>query len=209
MTFSVQSELLPSHQLLLEHPGEGVLQGKGGELSSPRYERTHSTHGERQSGREEVGCPLPSACTWVPAAQRGKNGKKRNHRRWKNWCAAQQAKPQQTGQEAICSTTVIPFCSEAAAAVSRGLPISIPDSPQPQQNLLGNYSAINIALVIILSASHRTTKSPRVTQFALSVLARTQYICSAIFILKHLQTSTLRTPTFYGSSRHQITSTAR
>jgi len=189
MTFSVQAELLPSHQLLLEHPGEGVLQGKGGELSSPRYERTHSTHGERQSGREEVGCPLPSACSWVPAAQ--------------------QAKPQQTGQEAICSTTVIPFCSEAAAAVSRGLPISTPESPQPPQNLLGNYSAINIALVIILSASHRTTKSPRVTQFALSVLARTQYICSAIFIPKHLQTPTLRTPTFYGSSRHQITSTAR
>lgn len=181
MTFSVQSELLPSHQLLLEHPGEGVLQGKGGELSSPRYERTHSTHGERQSGREEVGCPLPSACTWVPAAQRGKNGKKRNHRRWKNWCAAQQAKPQQTGQEAICSTTVIPFCSEAAAAVSRGLPISIPDSPQPQQNLLGNYSAINIALVIILSASHRTTESTGNTVCLVCPCKDSVYLLSNIY----------------------------
>lgn len=167
MTFSVQSELPPSHQLLLEHTGEGVFQGEGEELSSPpKEERPKCTDRERQSKRSQLSsaCSLPAES---PLTMTGKNGKKSNHRHWKTWCRAQHAKPQQTGQEVICSVTAS-FCTETAAAASRGLPEPTPSSPQPQQNLPGLQLHLQS-----LSANRRTTKSPGVRQFALSTLART------------------------------------
>lgn len=100
------SELPPSHQLLLEPPGEGVFRGGKGTtlLPSQRGETYMHTDHERQSKRG-ISCPLPAACLRSPSCPvTQKHGKKSNPRRWKSWCRAQHAKPQHPGQEAMCST---------------------------------------------------------------------------------------------------------
>lgn len=154
MTFSVQSELPPSHQLLLEHPGEGVFQGEGEELSSPAKEERRRAEIMRGSPRE-VSCPLPAACLRSPCyPMTRRNGKKSNHRPWKTWCRAQHAKPQQTGQEAICSI-MASFCTETAAA-ARGDTEPTPNSPPTTAKSPGH----TITLVIALSTNQMTLKSP-------------------------------------------------
>lgn len=65
----MQSELSPSHQLLLEHPGEGVFQEEGEELSSPPKEERPTAQSMRGSPRENksaVLCLQPGAESLLP-----------------------------------------------------------------------------------------------------------------------------------------------
>lgn len=179
----MQSELSPSHQLLLEHPGEGVFQEEGEELSSPpKEERPTCTDHERQSKRKQVSRPLPAAWCGVPAAQwQGKTERKvitgtgkpgaepntQNHSKQdrKRYAPLQQvfALKQQQHQE--------------------GSPNPLPTHPTTAKS-----PGLTITLVITLSANQRTTKSPRVrcslpwqSLQGLSVLAQQYFIPETVW----------------------------
>lgn len=148
MTFSVQSQLLPSHQLLLEHPGEGVFQGEGEELSSPCKEESRVCRAqERQAKSSQLSSAFPAECLTA-----GKNGKKSNPRRWKSWCRAQHTNPQRRDRKRCAPLQQA--CTEAAAA--RGFPKPAPKSPQQQQN---QSPGLTLTLAIMLLVNQKTTES--------------------------------------------------
>lgn len=128
---AVRTPSLPPAPTGASWGGRFTRSGRGTLLPSQRGETQAAE--ERQSKRSQ----LSSACG-VPAARwQGKTERKVITGAGKPGAEPNTQKPQQTGQEAICSITAS-FCTEtAAAAASRGLPKPTPNSPQPQQNLPG------------------------------------------------------------------------
>lgn len=190
MTFQCSQNSLPptsSYWSILERAFYKEREGNSPPLPKRRHTRAQTMRGSPRGKKSAAACRHSPHCPTTGKTES-------NHRRWKNWCRAQEkTTANRTGSHMLRYGKSVRWNS--SSSIKRAPLILSKLTPTTAKS-----PGLIITLVIVLAANQRTTKSPGVRQFA-RPCKDFVYLLSNILFPKHFETPTFEIAPLYGGPR--------